>query len=284
MLSDYHLEPNSEGDIEKVEIELLLEGIFQLYGFDFRNYSFSSIRRRIIYRMQTEGLDSISLLQDKLFKDPELMRKLLNDFSISVTEMFRDPSFFRTIREKVIPRLKNKSLIRIWHAGCSTGEEVYSMAILLYEEGLYDKSRIYATDMNIDALKKARKGAFQITNMKQYTRNYQQSGGTKEFSEYYSIQDNFAKIQHFLRKNIVFGHHNLATDHSFNEFHVIICRNVLIYFNEVLKRRVYELFDDSLAEDSYVCFGNKETITDTQALGNFHELDRNENIYVKIKQ
>ncbi|MDG5789954.1 protein-glutamate O-methyltransferase CheR [Evansella sp. AB-P1] len=212
------------------------------------------------------------------------MKKLLNDLSINVTEMFRDPSFFKVFRTEIIPILRDKPVIRIWHAGCSSGEEAYSMAILLYEEGLYNKTRIYATDMNEQILEKANGGEIPITNMQLFTRNYQQAGGVKEFSRYYSVDDNVAVIQPFLKKNIVFAHHNLVTDFSFNEFHVILCRNVLIYFNNKLKNRVYHLLYNSLSDEGFVCFGSKETITDSEATTFFQIIHSREKIYYKGKK
>ncbi|MFA9559628.1 protein-glutamate O-methyltransferase CheR [Evansella sp. AB-rgal1] len=280
-MGDYYEDENEE--IERIEIELLLECIYRYYGFDFRNYAYSSIRRRIWHRANIENVKSISQLQGIILRSKSSMDKLLSDFSINVTEMFRDPLFFKVFREKVVPFLREKPVIRIWHAGCSSGEEVYSMAILLHEEGLYDKVRIYATDMNESIIEKANKGEIPITNMQLYTKNYQQAGGKKEFSQYYTVQDELVSLQQFLKRNIIFAHHNLVTDHSFNEFHVIICRNVLIYFNHFLKNRVYHLFNNSLSEDGFVCFGNKETITDREAESFFHEFDSKEKIYSKSK-
>ncbi|ADU30453.1 CheR family methyltransferase [Evansella cellulosilytica] len=267
--------------IEEVETKLLLEGIYQHYGYDFRNYSYSSINRRIKHRVNVEEVNTISELQAKVLYDPKVMNRLLGDFSINVTEMFRDPSFFKLFRDLVIPKLAKLPVIRIWHAGCSTGEEVYSMAILLYETGLYKRARIYATDMNEDILEKASLGKIPLDYMQKYTKNYQQAGGEKEFSEYYTVHHDHVAIRSMLKENLVFAHHNLVTDHSFNEFHVILCRNVLIYFNNQLKTRVYQLFNQSLSENGIICFGNKETITDHTALSFFNELDSSEKIYVK---
>nr|WP_258000516.1 protein-glutamate O-methyltransferase CheR [Bacillus sp. Marseille-P3661] len=274
---------NINDELENIEIALLLEGIYKYYGFDFRNYAFSSIRRRIIHRVKVEKLTSVSALQEKVLRDQQLMGKLISDFSINVTEMFRDPSFFKYFRLNIIPTLKNYPFIRIWHAGCSTGEEVYSMAILLYEAGLYDKAKIYATDMNEDILRKAEKGEFPIHRMQVYTRNYHQAGGEKEFSKYYSASYDHVAFHSFLKENIIFGHHNLATDHSFNEFHIIICRNVLIYFNQILQNRVHRLFYDSLTTNGYLALGNKEVITFTPLANRYEEVDSDEKIYKKVK-
>lgn len=268
-------------DVERIEIELLLEGIYRHYGFDFRNYAYSSVKRRVWHRVRAEQLNTISELQSKVLHDPVVLKCFLNDLSINVTEMFRDPSFFKAFREKVIPSLRDLPFIRIWHAGCSSGEEAYSMAILLLEEGLFDKTKIYATDMNEDILEKAREARIPLSYMQLYTKNYQHAGGRKEFSEYYTAHHDFVLLQPRLKKNIVFAHHNLVTDHSFNEFHVIICRNVLIYFNTSLKNRVYELFYHSLSDGGYLGLGNKETLTTGDTSHFYQEIDRDEKIYIK---
>jgi chemotaxis protein methyltransferase CheR len=209
------------------------------------------------------------------------MSKLANDISITVTEMFRDPSFFYVLREKILPQLKSLPLIRIWDAGCSTGEEVYSLAILLHEVGLYDKTKIYATDISESALERAKEGEIPISHMQHYTKNYQQAGGNKEFSKYYSVKGNHAILQQYLKENIVFGQHNLATDQSFNEFHLIICRNVVIYFNQKLKERVFKLFFDSLSENSFLGLGSKESLFSCNTSSYFCVIDSSNNIYQK---
>ena len=269
-------------ELEKIEIELLLEGIYRHYGFDFRNYVFSSIRRRIWHRIRAENLNSISGLQEKVLHDPRYMEKLLADFSIHVTEMFRDPSFFKAFRTKVVPMLRDYPYIRIWHAGCSTGEEVYSMAILLHEEGLYQKTRIYATDMNENLLRTAKQGVFPLNRMQTYTKNYHKAGGTKAFSEYYTVKHQHVIFHPFLAENVVFAQHNLATDRSFNEFHVIICRNVMIYFNRLLQNRVHHLFYESLSLSGILGLGNKEGIGVTNHAQCYEEIDSSEKLYRKI--
>ncbi|WP_245947338.1 CheR family methyltransferase [Bacillus taeanensis] len=271
-----------DDELEKIEIELLLEAIYRHYGFDFRNYTFSSMQRRVWHRVHAEKLSSISGLQEQVLHNPDILKKLVSDFSINVTEMFRDPSFYRSFREKVIPMLKKYSSIRIWHAGCSTGEEVYSMAILLHEEGLHEKAKIYATDINETVLQTAKQGKFPLKKMQLYTRNYLNSGGIRAFSEYYTIKDEDAVFHPFLRKNIVFALHNLAVDHSFNEFHVIICRNVMIYFNSSLQNRVHDLFYNSLILSGVLGLGKKESITLTSHKSYYEEIDSNEKLYRKI--
>jgi chemotaxis protein methyltransferase CheR len=272
------------GELEKIEIELLLEGIYRHYGFDFRNYVFSSIRRRIWHRIFSENLSTVSALQEKVLHDPIVMNRLLEDFSITVTEMFRDPSFYLAFRKKIIPILKLYPEIRIWHAGCSTGEEVYSMAILLNEEGLHHKVRIYATDMNESAINTAKLGVFPLKKMKKYTKNYLHSGGMKAFSEYYIVKDDQVRFHSFLSENIVFAQHNLAVDHSFNEFHVIICRNVMIYFNSTLQNRVHELFHNSLVLSGILGLGKKEDLAFTNHNACYEEMDANEKLYRKMEQ
>jgi chemotaxis protein methyltransferase CheR len=246
-------------DLERIEIELLLEGIFRHYGFDFRAYAYASIRRRLWKRIEAEGLASVSALQERVLHEPEMMEKLLLDLSINVTSMFRDPSFYVAFREHVVPMLRTYPFIRLWHAGCSTGEEVYSMAMLLREEGLYDRSRIYATDINEVVLKRAKAGIFPLERMQEYTDNYMRAGGKRSFSEYYTAKYGGALFDQSLTKNVVFSQHNLVTDRSFSEFNVILCRNVLIYFDKTLQSKVHSLFYDSLAMFGVLVLGSKET-------------------------
>jgi len=270
-------------DLERLEIELLLEAIYRHYGFDFRDYTFASIQRRIKYRMQIEHLPNVSALQAQVLHNPKMMKKLLDDFSIHVTEMFRDPEFFLAFRQKVVPILRKLPHIRIWHAGCSTGEEVYSMAILLYEEGLYERTKLYATDMNESLINIAEQAMFPLQKMRLYTRNYLHAGGSRAFSEYYTIKDDYAAFHSFLTKNVTFAQHNLTVDQSFNEFHVIICRNVLIYFNRTLANRVHNLFYESLAPSGFLGLGSKEQLMSTNKHIYYEEIDTCGRIYQKIK-
>jgi chemotaxis protein methyltransferase CheR len=272
-----------QSELEEIELELLLEGIYRYYGFDFRNYTLPFLNRRIRNRIYAENLTSISGLQEKVLHDPNVLKKLLNDFSINVTEMFRDPTFFLSFRENVVPNLKDYPHIRIWHVGCSTGEEVYSMAILLYEEELYEKTTIYATDMNEDVLAFAKNGEFPLNRMQLYTKNHLAAGGKRSFSEYYTAKNENATFHSFLMKNVVFAQHNLTTDQSFNEFHVIICRNVLIYFNKMLQNRVYNLLHESLSLFGILGLGSKETIKFTSIANYYKEVDSFEKLYQKIK-
>jgi chemotaxis protein methyltransferase CheR len=269
--------------LEKLEIELLLEGIFRQYGFDFRSYAYSSIRRRIWKRIAAEGLENVSALQERVLHDPRFMERLLLDFSVNVTAMFRDPTFYTAFREHVVPLLRTYPFIRVWHAGCSTGEEVYSMAILLQEEGLLDRARLYATDINEVVLQKAKAGIFPLDRMQEYTENYIRAGGKRSFSEYYTAKYDGAIFTPSLRSNIVFSQHNLVTDRSFAEFHVILCRNVLIYFDKTLQRRVHGLFYESLVNFGILCLGSKESLKFSAYEDCYEQIERSEKIYRKIR-
>ncbi|EHQ87617.1 CheR family methyltransferase [Desulfosporosinus youngiae] len=276
-------EAESRDELEKIEIQLLLEGIYRYYGFDFRNYVFASIRRRIWYRIRSEGLKSVSRLQEKVLHDCSAMARLLSDFSIHVSEMFRDPNFFKSFRTDVVPILKELPFVRIWHAGCSTGEEVYSMAIILHEEGLYHKTKIYATDMNEDLLRTAKEGIYPLDKIQTYKDNYLKAGGINEFTEYFLVCPDKAIFHPFISRNLVFAQHNLATDYSFNEFHVIICRNVMIYFDKVLQNRVHRLFYESLCEPGFLGLGGKEDIAFNNYSHYYESFNSEQKIYRKIK-
>jgi chemotaxis protein methyltransferase CheR len=273
--------PPARGELEEIELSLLLEGVFRQYGFDFREYAPASLRRRVWRRVHAEGLETISALQDKLLHDPASMERLLLDLSINVTAMFRDPGFYVAFREKVVPALRTYPFTRIWVAGCSTGEEVYSLAILLQEAGLYDRARIYATDINESVLDRARSGVFPLDKMREYTENYIKAGGTRAFSEYYLAKYDGAQFQRSLIDNVVFAQHNLVSDRSFNEFNVIICRNVMIYFDRTLQDHVHELFFESLATFGVLGLGKKESIRFSPHEDAFEELDPDERLYRK---
>ena len=270
-------------ELEQIEIELLLEGIYQHYGFDFRSYAYASIRRRLWKRIEAEGLSTISGLQDQVLHNPPMMEKLLLDLSINVTSMFRDPGFYRVFREQVIPTLRTYPFIRVWHAGCATGEEVYSMAILLEEEGLYERSRIYATDINEVVLQKAKSGIFPLERMQEYTENYIAAGGKRAFSDYYTAKYGGALFSPGLTKNVVFSQHNLVTDRSFSEFNVILCRNVLIYFDKTLQSRVLTLFYDSLATFGILALGSKESLRFSPYEECYEQINGPEKIYRKVR-
>src|SRR5688500_4715326 len=270
-------------NLERIEIQLLLEGIYRHYGFDFRAYAYASLRRRIWKRIDSDHLRTISALQDRVLHDPAMMERLLLDLSINVTAMFRDPGFYAAFRRDVVPALRTYPFIRIWHAGCSTGEEAYSMAILLEEEDLYDRARIYATDINEVVIQKAKEGIFPLDRMQEYTQNYLRAGGTRSFSEYYTAMYDGALFAPRLMRNIVFSQHNLVTDRSFAECNVILCRNVLIYFDRNLQQRVHKLFYESLPMYGYLALGSKESLRFTGFEDNYEAVDRREKIYRKIK-
>lgn len=268
-------------ETQNIELQLLLQAIYLKYGYDFRNYAKASIKRRIQHRMLKEGLGSLSAMQHKVLYDIAFFERLLLDMSINVTEMFRDPSFYLALRKVVIPELKKFSFLKIWHAGCSSGEEVYSMAIILKEEGLYERTQIYATDMNEVVLKQARDGIFNISKLKQYTANYQKAGGLESFSDYYSAHYDHVVMNKSLKENILFSDHNLATDGVFGEMNLIMCRNVLIYFNRELQNRALGLFFESLGNESYLCLGSKESIRFSEYSHAFEDIVREEKIYIK---
>jgi chemotaxis protein methyltransferase CheR len=270
-------------DLERLEIELLLEGVYRHYGFDFRSYAYASIRRRLWKRVEGERLTTISELQARILHDPESMERLLLDLSVNVTAMFRDPSFYKEFRDRIIPLLRTYPFLRIWHAGCSTGEEVFSMAILLEEEGLYDRARLYATDINDVVLQRARQGIFPLDRMQEYTENYLRAGGKRSFSEYYTAKYDGALFNSSLTRNIVFSQHNLVTDRSFSEFHVIFCRNVLIYFDRTLQNRVHSLFYDSLVTLGILALGSKESLKFSQYEPCYEKLSSTEKLYRKMR-
>jgi chemotaxis protein methyltransferase CheR len=228
-----------------------------------------------------EGLSTISGLQERVLHDRAAMERLLLDLSINVTSMFRDPGFFASFRQHVVPALRTYPFLRIWNAGCSTGEETYSLAILLREVGLYDRSRIYATDINESVLASAAEGIYPLAKMQEYTENYLAAGGSRSFSDYYRAAYGRAQLDRSLSENVVFAAHNLASDRSFNEFHVIVCRNVMIYFDRALQERVHSLFLDSLSPFGLLALGRKETLAHSAHSDRFDVVDELERIYRK---
>jgi len=269
-------------DLEDIEISLLLEGLYRAYGFDFRDYSRASIKRRILEMMRTEKLDTVSAFQDRVLHDTVCLDRFLLGLSVHATSMFRDPSFYLTFRQKVVPLLRTYPTVQIWIAGCSTGEEVYSLAILLQEESLYNRCRIYATDISHSVLRRARDGIFPLSAMREYTNNYHQAGGAHEFSDYYTAQYDSVIFSSSLKSNIVFSEHNLATDGSFNEFQVILCRNVMIYFNKDLQARVHNLLYDSLSMFGVFGLGNKESLKFTPRAAFYEHLNETDKLYRKV--
>ena len=265
-------------DISGEELKDIVELIRAQYGYDFGSYAEASFRRRLS-RFCTLAQVSVFDLKYHLTNDSAFFLWLLQSLTVNVTEMFRDPFFYKALREEVLPSLGTYPTIKIWHAGCSTGEEAYSMAILLHEAGLLDRARIYATDMNTANLEKARSGIIPMASLKDYTANYQYSGGKADFSNYYTARYDNAMISNDLRKNILFTQHNLVTDQAFNEFQLICCRNVLIYFNKELQNRVLNLFHDSLSPLGYLALGIKESLLFTDRRDKFAAVSLKNKIY-----
>jgi len=273
------MENSGKSTLEEIEIDLLCEGIYRHYGYDYRDYARCSLTRRVKKLMAQEGIETVSALQDAVLNNRLVMEQLILDLSINVTAMFRDGDMYAAFRKQVVPLLRTYPSIRIWHAGCSTGEEVYSMAILLEEEGLGEKSIIYATDLNEVVVKRASSGIIPLDVMQEYSMNYIKSGGTSSLSDYYTAKYGYAKLRPEILKRIVFSKHNLVTDGSFNEFNVIFCRNVMIYFNEALQNRVLRLIDESLCRFGVVVLGAKETMQFTSRHLDYKELNEDYKIY-----
>jgi chemotaxis protein methyltransferase CheR len=272
---------NQPENLENIEIDLLLEAVFRRYGFDFRSYSRASIERRIRHFLSDSGCESIAAMIPRVLRDDDFFSRLVRYFSIPVTEMFRDPQVYLAVREKVVPLLRTWPHVKIWHAGCATGEEVHSMAIVLKEEGLYNRATIYATDFNDEALARARDGIYAAGNIKDATRNYQLAGGKKSFSEYYHAHYEAAAMDNSLRERVVFSSHNLVSDGVFGEMHLVFCRNVLIYFNRDLQNRALGLFAESLVHGGFLCLGSKETLRFSQVADRFDVVDDKARIYKK---
>ena len=275
--------PEGRLDTEGLELQLLLEGVYRQYGFDFREYAPASLKRRVWRRVDAEKAGTITGLLDRLLRDPDVMERLLLDLSINVTSMFRDPTFYAALRTQVVPVLRTYPFTRIWVAGCSTGEEVYSLAIVLDEEDVRDRTRIYATDINEAVLERARAGVFPIDKMKEYTENYIRAGGRRSFSEYYLAKYEGALFERSLTENVVWAPHNLVQDRSFNTFNLIMCRNVMIYFDRPLQNRVHQLFHDSLERFGILALGHKESMRFTGFEDSYEELDAYEKLYRRIR-
>jgi chemotaxis protein methyltransferase CheR len=269
--------------LEDLEIELLLTAIARYFGYDFRSYAKASLRRRILCVVQEQGVETISGLQEKLLHYPDLLRSFISTLSVHVTSLFRDPEFYISLREKVVPMLRTYPFVRVWVAGCATGEEVYSLAILLHEAGLDDRVRIYATDISDDLLERAKLGAFPLARMKLYTQNYQRASGKRDFSSYYRVRGDSVYMDDALKKSLVFSQHNLAADAAFNEFQLVFCRNVMIYFDQELRQRVHRLFYDSLSNFGVICLGLRESIRFTSVENHFEALDDVQKIYRRTR-
>ena len=246
--------------IKDEDVHILLNDLLELYGYDFTEYSKASLKRRIQRLFMLDKFPSFAEMRYRIKTDEAYLKRFVEEITVNVTEMFRDPNFYKALRTEVLPVLATYPLIRIWHAGCSTGEEVYSMAILLQEANLLQKSLLYATDLNPDVLEKAKEGIFPMSGMKQYSENYILSGGQKDFSSYYTSRYDRAKFDKSLSKKMIFATHNLVSDRSFNEFQLILCRNVMIYFDKELQDRVLQLFHQSLEPLGFLALGSKETL------------------------
>lgn len=270
---------DDDRELEELELELLLEAIHRRYGYDFRGYARASLRRRLWRRADLERLSSLSGLQERVLHDPEVMLALLGDLSVNVTAMFRDPGFHVALRQQVFPLLRTLPFARVWVAGCSTGEEVISLAIALEEAGQRERTLIYATDMDTQVLAAARAAAYDLEKVRDWTANYLAAGGAEAFSSYYTVRGSRAVFDPELVRDVVFAQHNLATDRSFNEFDLLVCRNVLIYFARPLQDRVLGLFESSLSRRGVLALGRKETLAGTCVADRFTALDAEERIY-----
>jgi chemotaxis protein methyltransferase CheR len=266
---------------EDIEIRLLLEAIFRRYHYDFRGYAMASVKRRLIQAREHFHCQTFSALQDMILHDPGMMTAMLPYLTIQVSELFRDPLYFKAVREKIVPHLKTYPSLKVWIAGCSTGEELYSFAILFREEGLFDRTLFYATDINHDALKKAEAGVYSLDRIKLFTENHRLSGGKVSLSDYYTAAYGAASFDKSLRKNVVFSDHSLATDAVFAETHMISCRNVLIYFDRDLQDRAITLFKGSLARKGFLGLGSKETLRFSSSADAFSDFAQDERIYQK---
>ena len=261
------------------ELQQLINVVYQKYGYDFSDYSEASLKRRITRLMNMNDIQHLFELEDKILNNAAFLNTFVEEITVNVTEMFRDPSFYRSLTENVFPYFSDLPLIRIWHAGCSTGEEVYSMAIILKEAGLLHKTILYATDINQSVLETAAQGKYPLNYLKEFTEGYSHIGGKYHLSNYYSVCDNVLVFDEALRKKMVYSHHNLCIDQSFNEFDLIVCRNVLIYFNRHLQDRVFKLFLDSISADGFLALGSKETVDFSSAAAYFDSLDKKNKIW-----
>lgn len=269
--------------INDEEVELLVNELLENHGYDFTGYARASLKRRINRLMSLDKLSSFHELRFLLRKGGQYLQRFIEEITVNVTEMFRDPSFYQALRDEVLPQLATRPFIRIWHAGCATGEEVYSMAILLQEANLLQRSLLYATDLNPSVLDKVKQGIFSLSNLKQYSENYRLSGGKEDFSKYYTAKYDSVKFDDSLGKKIVVATHNLVVDRSFNEFQLILCRNVLIYFEKELQDKVIGLFDDSLERLGFLALGAKESLKFSPYTRNYLPLPGKEKIWRKIK-
>jgi len=269
--------------ITDTEVNILLNDLLDVHGYDFTNYSMASLKRRITHLISKDKFPSFAEFRYRLRNDDNYLLRFVEQVTVNVTEMFRDPSFYKTLRVSVLPVLASRPVIRIWHAGCSTGEEVYSMAILLKEAGLLHKSLLYATDINPGVLEKLRKGIFPLSQMKQYSENYNQTGSKETLSQYYTAQYDYAKFDESLSRQMIISTHNLVSDGSFNEFQLVVCRNVLIYFDKVLQNKVLQLFDQSLENLGFLALGSKETLRFSVIEKKYKQQENREKVWRKME-
>lgn len=269
-------------NVNNEEIEALISDLHYAYGYDFTGYSRASFKRRVIRIISVDRLGSLTALRNKIISNREYFQRFMEMVTVNVTEMFRDPEFYLALRNNILNELATFPFIRIWYAGCSTGEEVYSTAILLKEHNLYHKSILYATDINPQVIKMAKEGIFPLRNMQTYSENYINAGGKKDFSSYYTAKYDRAKFNENLKSNIIFSTHNLVSDSSFNEFQLIFCRNVLIYFEKGLQDKVLHLFDQSIATSGFLTLGTKETIKFSSIANNYRQISPVQKIWKKI--
>lgn len=269
--------------VEDLEIQLLLEALFQRYHYDFRRYARASIKRRLVQAREQLGFASLSALQEGLLHDPTTLPRLLNYLTVQVSEMFRDPAYFRALREKVLPHLRTYPSLKVWIAGCSQGEELYSLAILLREEGLHERTLFYATDINPAALEAAEAGVFPLEQLRKFTENHQKSGAKYSLSDYYTADYGRAVFDKTLRSHVVFSDHSLVTDAAFAEMHLISCRNVLIYFDRPLQDRAIGLFRDSLARKGFLGLGSKESLRFSSHAAAFADFVPEEKIFQRCE-
>ncbi len=269
--------------LKEEELDQLVNALSEKYGYDFSHYARASLKRRVSRLMLMDRFPSFAELLYKVKNDAAYLTHVVQELTVNVTEMFRDPALFKTLREQVLPVLATHPLIRIWHAGCSTGEEVYSMAILLEEANLLHRSRLYATDLNPSVIENIKKGIFPMSQMKNYSENYLLSGGKKDFSTYYTAKYDWAKFNEKFTSSMIVATHNLVSDRSFNEFQLILCRNVLIYFDKTLQDRVLTLFDESLEKLGFLVLGSKENLRFSAIGSNYTQLENKEKIWRKVR-
>jgi chemotaxis protein methyltransferase CheR len=270
-------------ELERIEIGLLLEGIRLTYGYDFREYALAPLRRGILAAMSREGAPTISAYQDRVLHDASCMQRLLGAVGVNVSGMFRDPELMRCIREDVVPLFRTYPSIRLWVAGCASGEEVYALAILLEEEGLLESSSIYATDMNEDMLAIARTGAYPLERLRKYEESYRKAGGRGSLDTFYAVSGRSGRLKRSLQTNVTWAPHNLVSDTSFNDFHLILCANVLIYFLPTLQSRAHRLFYDSLIRSGFLATGKRESLIYCPDRDHYEQVRDGVNLFRKVR-